>query len=81
MFGGVRMGLMGTPMSGPYSQGGFDSVQSGGGMDAMDSLKKHQAFGTRFASNPTGGMGASFGGLGGGMFNTGGMNYGGPGGF
>jgi hypothetical protein len=73
MFGGVRMGLMGTPMSGPYSQGGFDTVGSGGGMDAMDSLKKHQDFGTRFATNPTGGMGG-FGGV---FGSTGGMNYGG----
>lgn len=59
-----------SPMSGPSNGMGMSSMGAGNSMDVMGSLKQHQAYGTRFQSDPSGGMM-------GGMGSFGGFNYGG----
>jgi len=44
-----------NPMSGP-AEASFDKLTPDGGMDVMGSLKAHSDFGTKYASDPTGGM-------------------------
>ena len=56
----LRRGLLGTPMAPEYGTS-IDSFEQG---NPMDSLRRHQSYGTRYQSDPTGmGTGAAFGGF------------------
>lgn len=82
MFGGLRLGLMGTPMDQSYGQSNGMSQLSGSGMSQFDVLSGLNGK-TGNPMMPVGGGGVTGGGGGGsfgggfGPFGGGGFNYGG----